>query len=169
MNTLVGAGQMTNPESALPAAGGSIRRRMWDQLGAVKPQVCYHFGDDFELDLPAYELRSGGLRLKLKPIPMQLLILLVEHQAELVTRDQIVERIWGQGVRLDTDNSINAAVSQIRRVLREVPGEPQFVLTLPCMGYRFIAPVAISPSPKKSIRTTEMHTVQHWECLVRTS
>jgi DNA-binding response OmpR family regulator len=48
------------------------------------------FGDDFELNLRAYELRSAGIPLKLKPIPMELLFLLVEHRGELVTREQIV-------------------------------------------------------------------------------
>ena len=62
------------------------------------------FGDDFELNVRAYELRSAGIPLKLKPIPMELLLFLVEHRGELVTREQIVERIWGKSVFLDTDN-----------------------------------------------------------------
>jgi DNA-binding response OmpR family regulator len=53
------------------------------------------FGDDFELDVRAYELRSGGVPLKLKPIPMELLLFLIEHWGELVTLEQIVERISG--------------------------------------------------------------------------
>ena len=75
------------------------------------------FGDDFELDVRAYELRSAGASLKLNPIPMELLLLLIERRGELVTRDQIVERVWGKGVFLDSDNSINNAISKIRQVL----------------------------------------------------
>jgi TolB-like protein/DNA-binding winged helix-turn-helix (wHTH) protein/Flp pilus assembly protein TadD len=99
------------------------------------------FGDDFELDMRAYELRSAGIPLKLKPITMKLLLLLVERRGELVTREQIVERIWGKGVFLDTDNSINASVSRIRQVLRDDAEQPRFVQTVTGKGYRFIAPV----------------------------
>ena len=99
------------------------------------------FGDDFELNLRAYELRSAGIPLKLKPIPMELLFLLVEHRGELVTREQIVGRIWRKGIFLDTDNSINGAVSRIRQVLRDDPERPRFVQTVTGKGYKFIAPV----------------------------
>jgi DNA-binding winged helix-turn-helix (wHTH) protein/tetratricopeptide (TPR) repeat protein len=99
------------------------------------------FGGDFLLDVRAYELRSAGVAIKLKPMPMELLLLLIEHRGELVTREQIVERIWGKGVFLDTDNSINAAISRIRQVLRDDVEQPQFVQTVTGKGYRFIAAV----------------------------
>ena len=102
------------------------------------------FGEDFELDVRAYELRSGGMPLKLKPIPFELLLFLVERRGELVTREQIVERIWGKGVFLDTDNSINGAISKIRQVLRDDAAQPRFVQTVTGRGYRFIAPVTES-------------------------
>src|SRR5215472_3006348 len=107
----------------------------------VSSQRCFSFGDDFELDLRAYELRSKGIRLKLKPISMELLILLVERNGELVLRDQIVEHVWGKGILVDTDNNINGAISRIRQALRDDPERPRFVLTIPGKGYRFIAPV----------------------------
>ena len=101
---------------------------------------------DFEVDVRGYELRSSGLPLKLKPIAMDILLLLLEHRGELVTREQIVERIWGKGVFLDTDNSINGAISKIRQVLRDDPERPRFVQTVTGRGYRFIAPIEeISP------------------------
>ncbi|HEX8796989.1 MAG TPA: winged helix-turn-helix domain-containing protein, partial [Terriglobales bacterium] len=68
------------------------------------------FGEDFNLDLRAYELRRRGRILKLERIPMELLLLLIERRGQLVTREQIIERIWGKDVFLDTDNSINAAI-----------------------------------------------------------
>jgi tetratricopeptide (TPR) repeat protein/DNA-binding winged helix-turn-helix (wHTH) protein len=108
---------------------------------SITTQGCFRFGDDFELDVSAYELRSRGIPLKLKPIPMELLIFLVERRGELTTREQIVERIWGKGVFLDTDNSINSAISKIRQALRDDPDRARFVLTVPSKGYRFIAPV----------------------------
>jgi DNA-binding winged helix-turn-helix (wHTH) protein len=98
--------------------------------------------------VPAYELRSAGIPLKLKPIPLKLLMFLIERRGELVTREQIVERIWGKGVFLDTDNSINGAISRIRQVLRDDAAQPRFVQTVTGRGYRFIAPVTESrPSP----------------------
>jgi TolB-like protein/DNA-binding winged helix-turn-helix (wHTH) protein len=105
------------------------------------------FGDDFELNVRAFELRSAGIPLKLKPIPMELLLFLIERRGELVTREQIVERIWGKGVFLDSDNSINSAISKIRQVLRDNPEAPRCIQTVTGRGYRFIAVLAATSSP----------------------
>jgi TolB-like protein/DNA-binding winged helix-turn-helix (wHTH) protein/Flp pilus assembly protein TadD len=120
--------------SALPRATAAVSK-------PTEMPNPIRFGDDFELDPLAYELRSSGIPLKLKPITMELLLLLVERRGELVTREQIVERIWGKGVFLDTDNSINASISRIRQVLRDDAEQPRFVQTITGKGYRFIAPV----------------------------
>jgi TolB-like protein/DNA-binding winged helix-turn-helix (wHTH) protein len=108
------------------------------------------FGEDFEVDSRAYELRRSGRALKLERIPMELLLLLVEQRDNLVTRDQIVERIWGSGFALDTNNSINGAIRKIRQVLRDNPERPRFVRTITGKGYRFIAPV-IEPATGKAL------------------
>ena len=106
------------------------------------------FGDDFDLDPRTYELRRAGRILKLERIPVELLLLLIERKGQLVTRDQIIARIWGKDVFLDTDNSINAAIRKIRQVLKDDPERPRFVQTITGRGYRFIAPVVEgSPSP----------------------
>jgi DNA-binding winged helix-turn-helix (wHTH) protein len=68
-----------------------------------------------------YELRRSGRVVKLERIPMELLLLLVVRKGELVTRDQIVERIWGKDAFLDADNSINGAIRKIRQVLKDDP------------------------------------------------
>jgi TolB-like protein/DNA-binding winged helix-turn-helix (wHTH) protein len=107
-------------------------------LGIPEP---LRFGDDFELDACTYQLRRSGRRLKLERIPTELLLLLIEQRGQIVTRGQIVERIWGTGVFLDTDNSINAAIRKIRHVLKDDPEQPRFVQTVTGRGYRFIAPV----------------------------
>ena len=70
---------------------------------------------------------------------MELLLLLIERKGQLVTRDQIIERIWGKDVFVDTDNSINAAIRKIRQVLKDDPEQPRFVQTITGRGYRFIA------------------------------
>jgi TolB-like protein/DNA-binding winged helix-turn-helix (wHTH) protein len=105
-------------------------------------QKTVRFEADFELDLGAYELRRGDRVVRLERIPMDILLLLIEHRGQLVTREQIVERIWGNGVFLDTDNSINGAVRKIRRALKDDPERPRFVQTVTGKGYRFIAPAA---------------------------
>jgi len=111
------------------------------------------FGEDFELDLRAYQLRRSGRVVKLEPTPMELLLFLIEHRGELITRDQIVEKIWGKDVFLDTDNSINGAIRKIRQVLRDNPEQPRFLQTVTGKGYRFIAPL-IGPETKEQKEDT---------------
>src|SRR5690242_14018490 len=112
-------------------------------MGFVGPITTklLRFGGGFEIDLRAQELRLSGQPLKLERVPMQLLLLLLEQKGQLVTRNQIVDRIWGKDVFVDTDNSINAAIRKIRVVLSDNPEQPRFVQTLTGRGYRFIAPI----------------------------
>src|ERR1039457_1017549 len=100
---------------------------------------------DFELDERAYELRRAGRALKLERIPMDLLCLLARNAGQLVSRDAIIEKLWGKDVFLDTDNSINTAVRKIRQILSDDPRNPRFVQTVPGKGYRFAAPVTDEP------------------------
>ncbi|MGA2534802.1 MAG: winged helix-turn-helix domain-containing protein [Terracidiphilus sp.] len=72
---------------------------------------------------------------------MEVLQLLVQRQGLVVTREQLVEKIWGKDVYLDTDNSINGAIRKVRQVLKDDPQEPRFIQTISGKGYRFIAPV----------------------------
>ncbi len=111
------------------------------------------FADDLELDWRAYELRRSGQPIRLSRIPMELLFLLVERRGELVTRNEIVARIWGKDVFLDTDNSINAAVRKLRQVLDDDPEHPRYLQTVTGMGYRFIAPVVEVSPPEASPAT----------------
>jgi TolB-like protein/DNA-binding winged helix-turn-helix (wHTH) protein/Tfp pilus assembly protein PilF len=106
--------------------------------------------DNLELDRRAYELRRSGNPVKLSRIPMELLLLLVERRGELVTRDEIGERIWGKGVFVDRDNNINAAIRKLRQVLHDDPDHPKFVQTVTGRGYRFIAP-AMDPADLTSV------------------
>ena len=107
----------------------------------VRLSDSIRFGEDFDLDVRTYELRRAGRVLKLERIPVELLLLLIERRGQLVTRDQIIERIWGKDVFLDTDNGINAAIRKIRQVLKDDPEQPRFVQTITGRGYRFIAAV----------------------------
>ncbi len=94
---------------------------------------------EFELDSGRYELRRGDRVLKVEKIPMELLTLLVEGNGQLVSRDEIVEKIWGKDVFLDTEHGINTAIRKIRHVLGDDPEQPRFVQTVTGKGYRFIA------------------------------
>src|SRR5204863_1688661 len=107
----------------------------------VKMADQIRFAEDFVLDSRAYELRRAGRVLKLERIPMELLLLLIEERGQLVSRDQIIERIWGKDVFLDTESGINAAIRKIRQVLKDDPEQPRFVQTVTAKGYRFVAPV----------------------------
>ena len=111
-------------------------------LSPAGAQESVRFGKDFEVDLRAFELRHAGRVLKLERLPLQVLVILIEQKGQLVTREEIAERIWGKDVFLDTDNSINGAVRKIRQVLKDDPQQPRFVETLTGRGYRFIAPVS---------------------------
>lgn len=104
------------------------------------PEDLFRF-EDLELDARRYVLRRGAKALKMERIPMELLLLLVERRGQLVTREEIIEKLWGRDIFLDTDNSINTAIRKIRQALGDDPVQPRFVLTIAGKGYRFIAPV----------------------------
>jgi predicted ATPase/DNA-binding winged helix-turn-helix (wHTH) protein len=96
---------------------------------------------EFELDRSAYQLRRKGRPVQLERIPLDLLFLLADKCGQLVTREEIFERVWGKGVFLDTDNAINTAVRKIRHALHDDSDSPRFVATVPAKGYRFVAPL----------------------------
>ena len=112
-------------------------------------------GDEFELDLRGQTLTRAGRRVRLERIPMELLLLLVERRGELVTRQDIVDRIWGPGVFLDTDNSINGAIRKLRRAMKDDADQPRFIETVTGKGYRFIGPVVDRSAPLEPHGTAE--------------
>jgi pimeloyl-ACP methyl ester carboxylesterase/DNA-binding winged helix-turn-helix (wHTH) protein len=97
--------------------------------------------EDFLLDRGAYELRRNGAVIPLQRIPLELLFLLIERRGQLVMREEILERVWGKGVFVDSENSINTAIRKVRRALGDSPEAPRFVVTVPARGYRFIAEI----------------------------
>ena len=108
---------------------------------SAMPVVSSYKFAHFELDLRSYELKRDGEPLRLEKIPMELLIFLVERHGELVTREQIIERLWGKEVFLDTEQGINTAIRKIRQVLLDEPEKPQFLETVVGKGYRFVSNV----------------------------
>lgn len=97
--------------------------------------------EEFELDLRTYHLQRSGRSLKLERIPMELLVLLIERRGGLVTREEIVEKLWGKNAFLDADGAVNTAVRKIRHALRDEIEQPRFLQTVSGRGYRFIAKV----------------------------
>jgi DNA-binding response OmpR family regulator len=85
---------------------------------------------DYELNPQTYRLSRAGHTLRLERIPTEILIFLIERQGELVSREQIAEKIWGKDVFVDTDNSINGAVRKIRQALKDDAEQPRFIQTI---------------------------------------
>lgn len=97
--------------------------------------------EEFEINRSAYQLRCNGHPRKLERIPLDLLFLLIDRRGDLVTRAEIVERIWGKELFLDSDSAINSAIRKIRRALQDDPNAPRFIVTVPTKGYRFVAAI----------------------------
>lgn len=95
----------------------------------------------FEVDLAAGELRKNGARIRLQEQPFQVLTALLQNAGQVVTRDDLREKIWPADTFVDFDHSLNTAVNKIREALGDSASSPRFVETLARRGYRFIAPV----------------------------
>ena len=100
----------------------------------------------FEADLRSGELRKHGVRLKLQDQPFQVLTLLLEHAGDIVTREELRQRLWPADTFVDFDTGLNSAVKKLRDVLADSADQPRYIETIPRRGYRFIAPL-VDPSP----------------------
>lgn len=107
-------------------------------MGRKKPANA-----EIELDLGRYELRRGGSRVKLETKPMELLIFLVSRREQLVSRNDIVTKLWRSDLFIDTERNINNIVRKIRTALGDDPVRPRFLETVVGKGYRFIGPVRV--------------------------
>jgi DNA-binding winged helix-turn-helix (wHTH) protein len=106
------------------------------------PESQYKFAE-FQLDCTIFELRRQGPahksdRISLERIPMELLILLLERRGSVVTRQEIVDRLWGKDVFVDTEHGINTAIRKVRQALKDDPDNPRFIHTVSGKGYRFV-------------------------------
>jgi DNA-binding response OmpR family regulator len=110
--------------------------RVQDSAGSPEARWGVHpnssglqFGE-FELDVRNHRLQRSGTELKLERIPMELLILLASRPGELVRRKEIIQELWGDGINVDTENAINAAVRKIRQALGDDSSSPRFIQTI---------------------------------------
>jgi len=107
-------------------------------MGRTRPTL-----GEIELDLGRYELRCQGRRVKLEKKPMELLIFLVGRREQLVSRKEIVAKLWRSDLFIDTEPNINNVVRKIRTALDDDSARPRFLETVVGKGYRFIGPVRV--------------------------
>ena len=100
----------------------------------------------FEVDVGCGELRRQGLKIRLQDQPFRLLVLLLDHAGDVVTREQVRETLWPADTFVDFDHSLNTAVRKLREALGDSAEAPRYVETIARRGYRFIAPVAPLPA-----------------------
>jgi Tol biopolymer transport system component/DNA-binding winged helix-turn-helix (wHTH) protein len=97
-----------------------------------------HVFGPFEVDVSACELRKRGVRLRLSGQPIQILLTLLAHPGEVVTREQLREQVWGETTFVDFEHGLNAAMNKLRRALGDSAEKPRYIQTVPGRGYRFI-------------------------------
>lgn len=93
---------------------------------------------EFELDFGRFQLCRGGHPVRLEGLPLQLLMYLVEHHRQLVTREQIADALWGKDVFVDIEQGINTAIRKVRIVLGDDSAQPRYLQTVVGRGYRFV-------------------------------
>ena len=121
------------------------------------PSKLFRFGV-FEIDPQAGELRKQGRRIKLQEQPFQILALLLRHQGEIVSRDELRHQLWPDDTFVDFDHSLNTAIMRLRETLGDSSENPLFIETVPKRGYRFIAPTveaSAKPSEDQGVRLAE--------------
>jgi TolB-like protein/DNA-binding winged helix-turn-helix (wHTH) protein/tetratricopeptide (TPR) repeat protein len=128
---------------------------------SVHPPRIIRFGE-FETDLRAGFLSRRGQRIHLQEKPFQILVLLLEHSGEVVTREELRQRLWAADTYVDFDSSVNTALKKLRHALGDPADEPLFIKTVPRIGYRFIAtiepvdrPALPVPSPPAEIAAAQ--------------
>jgi DNA-binding winged helix-turn-helix (wHTH) protein/tetratricopeptide (TPR) repeat protein len=106
-------------------------------------QVSRRIAGEVEVDLGRYELRRSGRRIKLEKKPMELLIFLVGRREQMVSREEIVRRLWRSDLFIDTEKNLNNVVRKLRTALGDSADSPHFLETVVGKGYRFVGPVRI--------------------------
>jgi TolB-like protein/DNA-binding winged helix-turn-helix (wHTH) protein len=118
------------------------------------PRRIVRFGV-FEADLDNRQLTKSGFRIRLQDQPFQILVLLLERQDLVVTREELKERLWPGNTFVEFDDGLNTAIKKLRAALSDSVENPRFVETVPRIGYRFVAPVSVS----RAASTVEQHVV----------
>ena len=109
----------------------------------VKERRPLRFGP-FTVDLVSHELSSNGRKISLQEKPFQILAILLEQPEQLVTREELRNRLWPADTFVDFEHSINTAIKKIREALEDSGDHPKWIETLPRRGYRFIGLVEVT-------------------------
>ena len=115
--------------------------------------------DCYEVDLSAGQLYKHGTKIGLRDKSFQVLVTLLEHPGEVVTRDDLRRQLWREEVFVDFDNNLNTAVARLREALSDSAEHPHYIETLPKRGYRFLENVSKLRGRPKSTRRTEPRMV----------
>jgi DNA-binding winged helix-turn-helix (wHTH) protein len=111
----------------------------------------------FEVDPRSREVRRNGSRVRLQDQPLEVLLLLVERRGEVVSREELKDRLWPAGTFVDSDDGLNTAIKKLREVLRDSSERPRYIETIPRRGYRFIGELEVEESevPELRLKTFE--------------
>jgi eukaryotic-like serine/threonine-protein kinase len=118
------------------------------QRSAASPDVRFRFGV-FEANPADGALSRSGTKVKIQEQPFRLLLLLLERPGEVVTREELRQRLWPEGTYVDFDGSLNVILKRLRGAIDDDPENPRFIETIPRRGYRFIAPVSLIERPSE--------------------
>ena len=119
------------------------------------PIHVYRFGP-FESRPSSRELYRHGLKLKVRPQPLQLLNLLLSRPGQVVTRESLRDQLWSSETFVDFEQGLNTAVKELRAALGDVASDPHYIQTLPKLGYRFIGLVEVVARPVSLIRDVNL-------------
>src|SRR6202142_2323774 len=121
--------------------------------------IRYRFGP-FELNTGAELLSRNSTRVKVQDLPYRLLVMLVERPGEIVTREEVRQRLWPENTFVEFDNSLGVAIRKVRDSLSDDAETPRYVETVPRRGYRFVAPVTVlgSETPIQAKAPSEAET-----------
>src|SRR4051812_24731014 len=95
----------------------------------------------FDVDFAKSEMLKSGVRIRIQEQPLKILQALIERPGEIVTREQLRDRLWPSGTFVNFERSLNAAVAKLRQSLNDSADRPLYIETLARKGYRFVAPV----------------------------
>jgi DNA-binding winged helix-turn-helix (wHTH) protein len=115
------------------------------------PTRYIRFGS-FHLDLRKEELLKDGTRVKLQGKVFQALVALLEKPGEVVTREELRNRLWPSDTHVNYDANVNTTVNKLRQILGDSPDQPIFVDTIPRKGYSFVANIEYldQPAPQQA-------------------
>src|SRR5438477_5002058 len=142
------------PEKGYSASSAKLLRILMPLPQTNQAGRIVRFGI-FEVDLAAGELRKSGVRVRLQEQPFQVLAYVLQHPGEIVTREELRQKLWPADTFVDFDHSLNTAVNKVREALGDSASSPRYVETLARRGYRFLAPIEREDKASQSVELSK--------------